>query len=474
MPQGKAVPIALPLTSAPGQHGQESAGRLVNCYAVPLQKGARNEASRRRVPGLTSWGTSGGTNFRGMLLVSSTLYAVWNSRVEKFTSAAGAGTLVSTTGTGTDDVFMARNNNATPQIVMVSPANGAFSITSTTVTSFADSDLPAPNSVCFVGGYFFFTIGDGRCFATDLNAITVNPLNFATAESKPDTLYRAIPLGGQLLLCGSNSMEVWGPPINATAFPFSYVHTISKGLAGRYAIAGFEDGFGQGLIFVGDDNAVHMLSGYQPNKISPPDLDRLIEAVSDKDTLKASVHVSAGRAVFVLSCADWTWEFSLNSLKWNERESYGLARWRGKGSQYAFGKWLCGDTESGNILEISASTPTEVDDPLRMRIESGPASSFPYRTRIDRIDVDVTAGVGDATGTDPIATDPAVQISVAPDGVTFGPPRLAKIGRQEITDQRVFATRFGLSGAPGMRVRLDISDPVDVGVMGLSVTPRAA
>lgn len=468
-----AVPFPLPISTAPGRHGQDSSGRLLNCFAIPLQEGSRSRSIIRRVPGLTSFGTSGGTGFRGMIVVGSTLFAAWGSRIERYTSSGGAGTLVGTLN-GSAKVFWARNNNATPQIVVVSPPDGAFVVTSGSVNSYPDSDLPAPNSVCFHGGYFFFSIGDGRMFASDVNSTAVNALNFATAESKPDTLSRIVPMGGQILACGSNSMELWGPPINATGFPYSYVHTIPRGLAGAYAIAGHEDGFGKGPIFVGDDNAVHMINGYSPEKISPPDLDRLIEAVTDKSTLEASVYVAEGRSIWVLSCADWTWEFNLNSLKWNERESYGLTRWRGTCSHYAFGKWLTGDTTAGNILQIDATSKTEISNPLRMRIESGPASAFPARVRIDRVDVDLTAGVGIATGTDPIATDPNIEISVAPDGVAFGPPRLVKIGRQAIYDQRVFATRFGLSGVAGTRIRLDVSDPVDVGIMGLSATPRVA
>lgn len=465
------APIPFPLSSAPGRHGQESAGRLLNCYAVPLQEGAKSQSSRRRVPGLSSFGTSEGEGYRGSILVGSILYAVWEDLVVSYTSA-GVGSVVDNTVTGSDRVALARNNNGTPQIVMVSPNNGAFEISSGSVISFADGDLPVPAWVFFHGGYFFFPIGDGRCFASGVNAVTVDATHFITAESKPDTLLRGAPLGGQILLCGSNSMEVWGPPINATGFPYSYVHTIPRGLAGRYALAGHEDGFGRGPIFVGDDNAVHMLNGYTPEKISPPDLDRLIEAVSDKDTLEASVYVSEGRSMWVLSSDDWTWEFNLTSLKWNERESYGLTRWRGTGGTYAFGKWLVGDTRSSNILWVDPTAKTEAGDPLRQRIESGPIHKFPLRARIDRIDIDVTAGVGDATGDDPVATDPTLEISVAPNGVDFGPPRLAKLGRQALYGQRVFATRFGLCGAPGMRVRLDLSDPVDAGVIGGVVTAR--
>lgn len=461
------VAIPFPLSTSPGTHEQESAGRLINVMAEPLGEGARAKAKFIRAPGLSSFATSSEETYRGGILVGGTFFAAWDGEVRRYTSAGGAGNAVGDMP-GDAHVFWARNNKTTPDIVAVAPGEGAFSVTAGSVVSFADGDLPIPNSVCFLQGFFIFTIGDGRVFASGLNDITVDPLDFATAESKPDTLYRAVPIGtGQLLLCGSNSMEVWGPPINASGFPFSYITTIPRGLIAANAIAGHEDGFGKGIIFVGDDNGVHVLNGYQPDKISPPDLDRLIEAVEDKTTLEAGVFVWQGHACFALSSPEWTWVFDLNTLKWHERESYGLTRWRATQPQYAFGKWLVGDTQSGNILAIDPAAKTEVGTILRARCESGPAHAFPARTACMRADFDITTGVGQAAGEEPTQTDPQVGISWSDDGgVTWGVPLLRPLGRQAVAKYPVSITRTGLTTSKGRRWRLDVSDAVYFSLMG--------
>src|SRR5690606_27187527 len=116
---------------------------------------------------------------------------------------------------------------------------------------------------------------------------------------------RPVPWGDQLLLCKSSSIEVWsGGTVNDTGFPYNRVTVIQRGVIGAAAIAGHEDGFGAALIFVGDDCAVHALAGgYEPVRISPPALERLIEAVEDKSTLEASVYIADGHPRWVLSCA---------------------------------------------------------------------------------------------------------------------------------------------------------------------------
>lgn len=468
----KTVDIPFPLSTATGKTPQEAAGRLLNCYAEPLGEGARSKAVWRRSPGASKFCTTTQTGFRGGLLVASTLYAAFSGKVTSYTSA-GVETVVGNLS-GTKGVFWARNNKVpTPDIVAVDPDNGAFTVTSSSVVTFADSDLPAANCVCFQDGYFFFGIGDGRCFSSDLNDITVNSLNFAKAESKPDGINRVIGYNGQLFMFGPNTTEIWYNAGNAVGFPYSRTTVISRGLAGRYAVAGQEDGFGGALIWVADDSTVVRLNGYQPEKISPPDLDRLISAVSDKNTLEAEVYIIGGHAKWVLSSPTWSYEFDLNSQKWNERSSSltGSGRWRFTQSLNAFSKWIAGDTIStADLIYVDDSVYKENSAQQLFRIESGPVQKFPNRTRISRADFDFVVGVGSAAGADPIETEPVVQISWSLDGGrNWGNPLFRKLGAQQRT-QRITITRLGLSGPDGIMFRLDVSDPVYVALMGGTCT----
>jgi hypothetical protein len=461
-----AVPF--PLLSAPGRAPQAAGGRLINCYPEKLAATAGQPYAYWRVPGIKSWGTTVGTGFRGLLVVGSTLYVVVGTKVYTFSSAGGVGTQLSGTLPGTTPVFMARNNAATPNIAIVAPGDGAFIVSGGAVSAYPDADVGQPNSVKFHKGFFIFTYGDGSTIASDVNSTSVNAFNKAAAESKPDTLYCAMPLGnGQYLLAGSSTLEVWGGQVNDTGYPFSYVATIARGIVGPYAIAGDQDGWGKGIFLVGDDFKVSTLDGYTPVPISIPDLDLLIEREADKTLITVSVYVSQGHGFVAVQAPAWCWEYDTTLQVWHERQSYLKTYWRAMLPVKAFDKWLCGDKDSGNILQIDGATQSEVSNPVRMRIETGPFGAFPKAVRINGIELYVTKGVGLATGTDPVQTDPVLEISCSRDGGNlFGKPRQVHVGQQALTKGRVRAMIWGQAEVQGVRWRFDFSSDVNFGFMG--------
>lgn len=281
---------------------------------------------------------------------------------------------------------------------------GAFSGVPTVYT--ANTILPEPNSVAFQDGYFFFTIGDGRVFATGINNLTVNALTQITVQAKADVqLLRVVAFSGLLLFFTTGSCEVWQDAANpAPNFPYSRLAVLEFGLAQSTAIAGWETGFSE-LLWVAQDFGVHWMTSGQLGqvKISTSDLDRLIEAeIRAGNMLKAGVYIASGKKLWVLSSPDWTWEFNLQTNKWAERQSltpagaYGA--WRGVGGHPAFGKWLLGDEQSGNLLWADDTNPTENGTPMLYRVESGPVKKFPDQLRVARADFDFVVGVGQAVG----------------------------------------------------------------------------
>lgn len=470
-------PIPVPLPTAPGSKIQESAGRLINCYAEALGPTAPNQFVIRRAPGLVNFGTTTQSGCRGFLEVGGVLYVGMSGKLEKLTTAGGAAVNVGNM-TGTKKGFFAHNNNTTPDKWFVDPDGNIAVITPTTVTNaWPDVDLPAVNSTCTIDGYGVFTTGDGRAFATDLNSTAVNALSFGKAEAKPDGLTRCIAWGDKLLLFGTKTTEVW-TNVGTSPFPFARNFVIPRGIAGPYCVTGFEDSFSKVPVWVGDDNATYKYGGSEPIKISPPDLDALVEAVSDKTTLEMCSYISRGHPLIQLSSSTWTRVFDLNTEKWHERDSYLETRSRITQSIYAFGKWLCGDTETGNVQQIISSAFDEVGSPLRYRIESGPVLNFPYGTTVGRADFNFVTGVGQASGTDPIQTDPTVEISWSDDGgQTWSAPVQRKLGRQGVTGALIsLIAETGRASWLGRRWRIDVSDAVYVGFLfgSQSDDPRAA
>jgi hypothetical protein len=184
--------------------------------------------------------------------------------------------------------------------------------------------------------------------------------------------------GGRLLFFGTQTTEVW-TDAGTTPFPFAR-NVIPSGLGRALLRVGYEDGFSRGPIFVGDDSCVYKLDGYTPTKVSTADLDGLIEAVSDKTTLEATAFISRGHAFWQLSCPAWTWVLDITTSQWAQRDSYLVNRSRISGAINAFSKWLTGDTAAATSADHDNRETMRSEDPLRLRIESGPVMNFPGGT----------------------------------------------------------------------------------------------
>lgn len=461
--------VPFPVLTAPGLRPQLAGGRLVNTYPEKLAATAGKPYGWFRVPGLGVLGTAPSGRYRGgVQLNANVFYGVFGTTVYKFFPGGGAGVPLVGAVPGSGIVFAARNNAANPDVVFVSPGDGAFWINGVeNVVAYPDLDVQNPNSVVFHKGFFIFTYGNGLTRSSNVNTTAINTTSFATAESKPDTLYRPVPLGnGQLLLCGSTTLEVWGGA-NETGYPFSYIATIARGIIGPAAIAGAEDGFGKGIFFVGDDFRVSRLDGYTCTPISNSDLDTLIEREPNKAAIRVGVFNSRGHGFVVVQGATWCWVFDTTLSTWHERYSYLKNYWRGLYPINAFSKWLCGDSDAANLCEISASYRKELGQPIMMRIETGPFGAFPNAVRINSIELYLTKGASDALGHDPDETNADVAISISRDGgQTWSNPRIVKIGRQSITNGRVRASIWGQAEVQGVRWRFEESAGLDFAFMG--------
>lgn len=463
------VAIPLPDESAPGEHVHQSGGRLINCAALPLVGNAASGLSRRRPPGLTLFATSDHTGYRGGKQVGANLYSAWASSsgvVSKVTSSGGAVTDLTGNLPGTAQAFFAANNAGTPDVVAVVPGEGAFTVTTAAVSAFADGDVGSPNSVCFHKGFFIFSYGDGKMRSTGVNNVSVATTDVATAEYKRDTLYRVVSFEGSLIAFGSESTEHWGGQ-NDTGFPFSYIAADDVGIVGPYAVTGDQDGWNAGLHFASSDFRVRRKEGYKSVPVSKPDLDRKIAALADKTTIKCYSYIWNGIPIVGVTCAEWTWELNCQTGRWHERASYLDVHWWGLAPVKAFDKWIAGHSENGNLYEIDPDNHKEGDEPLVMRIESGPLGDYPNAIRVDRLAVLLTRGVGIAAGSDPDQTDPTAEISFSPDGgQNWRTPRQVKIGRQALMKGRTAVNNLGHAEPNGGRIRIDIADAVPAGVMG--------
>jgi hypothetical protein len=464
--------IPFPVSSAPGVKPQEGAGRLINCFAEKMEQGAifpvlwKRSAGLRQILELATY-----THLRGAIYLSSTLLVVMDTRVQAVTlsgvtfSAVDLGALA-----GSDAVTIARNNAATPNIVCVSTA-GCFNLfTGSAPTAFADADLPASNSVSVLDGYFIWTIGDGRIFASGLNSVSVATNSFTTAQVRPGGLLRGVSFKAEFYAFGPSGCEVYSDA-GTSPFPLAFKLAIPRGIAGTHAIAGWEEGWSNQLIWVGDDGVVYRMNGYIPEPISNDDVSRAIQAAilaGQGATLEASVYMQGKHAIWQLTNPGvWTWEFNATTGNWHQRQSFNRNDCRASRSIRAFNRWIAGDRTTGLLFSIDETYHREANNSLPYILRSGVGAVFPSRLRIPRIDLDFTAAVGDAAGEDPMQTNPSVLIRWSNDGgYSFKNPVTRRLGQQGAGNKRVTVLRGPLTGPTGIVIEMEVDDPVHTGFMG--------
>lgn len=464
--------ILFPITTSPGSRPGEGAGRLINCYAEKLPEGARNGFVRRRSPGLRRIAQTGHVGCRGVHYYNGNLFVAQKDRLTRV-NYTGAGFTVTDLGNlpGDDRVTFARNNKAPVNDILCVTEDDTFVITASgPPASLSDGDLPQAISIDFMDGYFIWAIRDGRFFVSGINDTTVSALDFGKAESHPGGIYRAIAFGELLYLCGPNSIEAWQNAGNATGSPFSRAAVIPRGIVGTFAIAGNEYGF-PALVFVSDDNGVYSLAGgYQPQKISTPDLDRLIGAVADKSQIDVTVSITDGHQWATVSGPGFSWEYEVGTGLWHERASYLLDHWRGVCSTTAFDAWVIGDRTTDDVWILDQKVMREGEKPLVMTAISVPGANFPNRTIIPRADFDLIVGQGLVTGEEPIETEPSCLIYWSDDGGNkWSQPLKRSIGRLAEFKETVSVNRTGTAVRYGRLWKIEISDPVYAAILGGSM-----
>jgi hypothetical protein len=454
-PVPQPQPFAFPKSSTPGSRAGEGEGRLLNCYLS--KEGDR--AYLRRSPGLaTYWGLAPSSAVcRGMIIVNSIFYIVRGTSVFRTDGVAAAVTLTGTIP-GTDGVTLARNNRttagaSTPDIVAVRESGGAYTLSTTAVAAYPDVDLPTTvNSVDFLGGYFLFSNPDGRFFASDLNTTAINALSFTTAENRADPLRRIIVSGNIVYAMGGSTIEPY-TNVGTTPFPLQRAATVPPiGVLSTMTAVGNEEGWNNPIFFVGSDKTVKVLSGYETNTVSTPDVDRFISA-STTSTIDMLVYVWNGHPFVVISSNVGTWAMDVVSKDWHERLSQTTTRWRAIRSGYAYDIWWFNDTLSGALFVMTAAL-TEAGAARTIDFaQSGPMKGFPVRIS-SRLAVDMTEAEGGS-----------IALSWSHDGgKTFGTELTRSLAEADHVPVRV--SSLGKSTQHGIIIKVRWLDAVDSSISG--------
>lgn len=457
--------IATPFGSSKNKYSFMGQATTVNGYPEIRGEGDKARFVILPAPGMTSFSAVTDTPCRGSLYLEDldSARVVHSGRVWKVVSAGTATNLGIVPGV--DPVAICRNKKTTPQTVIQCDA-GVYLEEGEVVARINDSLLDDCIWVESHAGYIIYMFATGRFRISAQNeAATIDSLDFATADQNPDKLICGKAVGDTVLFFKQFSIEPWRHTGNAD-FPYEPIPgaVIRKGILAPHSLREFDNS----LVWVGlskeGDRAVYRLDGYQPVKISTPEVDRAIAAETSPEDIEGFSYSMEGHAFYTITGETFSYTYGLPENRWHPRKSYGRENWRARFSFQGWNKIIVGDRLTGSLFELDPDVFTENDETMVFDLTFPTMHIFPNGGIVDALHLDMLTGRGAVLSTAQ-GYDPKAMLTKSTDGGnTFGSERELDLGRSGEYYTRVTTRRLGKMDAQGAVFRLRISDPIPRGL----------
>jgi hypothetical protein len=323
------------------------------------------------------------------------------------TSALWVGLPVSGAGIPSGATISSITNSTT----FVISANATATATGVDVTvsplfsSITDPDFPGAVGVGFLDGYFVFSEPNSQRFwvTASYNGLSIDALDFASAEGSPDDLVTLIVDHREVWLFGINTVEVW---YNAGLpdFPLARIQGAFNeiGCLAAYSVAKLDNG----LFWLGRDargnGIVYRSKGYTGERISTHAVEWQIQQYDTLSDAVAYTYQQDGHSFYVLNfpTANTTWVYDVSTGVWHERagwENNDFTRQRGNCQMNFGGEIVIGDYVGGGIYAYDLNVYTEagsVQKWLRSWRALPTGQNNLKRTTQHSLQLDCEAGVG--------------------------------------------------------------------------------
>lgn len=439
------------------------AQRSINLYPVLDQQG-KEVSALYGTPGLSLFATAGSAGGRGCFpAANGRAFVVTGSSVYEL-SSDGVATLIGSLQTTTGNVSMDENGlqlgicDGTYVYIFTYSTNAFLQVT--------DVDLPNPaGAITFIDGYFVINQGlTGKFYISGLyDGTSWASLDFATAESSPDNLLRAINAVGQLWLLGDKTGEIW-TNTGASAFPFERISgaKMEAGILAPHTAIPLDNS----LFWLGKDNngsgIVYRANGFSPERISTEAIELLIQQATSPTTIRAYPYQQDGHTFYVLTGGGLPTSpvYDVSTKLWHERAylntSGAFESHLGACGMFAFNRTLVVSRVNGKVYTMSLTVYS--DDSMAIASERvyTHLSNENERHRLNKLEIAMETGVGLQTGT---GTDPQITLWISRDGgrsySTGYQTSFGKVGKYKA---RAVWRRLGNAFDVTFKVR--ITDPV--------------
>lgn len=340
--------------------------RMVNLYPEIVAEGGKEPAYLMRAPGLRFLKALGQGPIRGLWTYGGYGFAISGDKLYRIDSSWNV--TIKGTVSGTGPVSMV--DNGTQLFIACNGPSYIYNLTTDAFAKITDSDFPGAVSVGYIDGYFVFTEPNSQRFwvTSLLDGLSIDPLDFASAEGSPDGLVSLIVDHREIWLFGTNSIEVWYDA-GLQDFPLARIQGAFNeiGCAATYSVAKLDNG----LFWLGADargkGIVYRSKGYTGERISTHAVEWQIQQYADISDAIGYTYQQDGHSFYVLifPAADTTWVYDVATGSWHERAGWAHNQFTRHRSncQMAFnGEIVVGDYQNGNIYAFDMNNYTDNGD----------------------------------------------------------------------------------------------------------------
>lgn len=330
--------------------------RMVNLFPEIVPEGGMEPGFLQRAPGLRKLASIGAGPIRGLWSFNGDAYTAFvvsgNGlyKIDRWWNATYIGSI-----DGTSPVSMADNGT---QLFIA--ANGPSYIYNNVTNAFAqisDPDFPGAVTVGYLDGYFVFNEPNSqKIWVTQLlDGLSIDPLDFASAEGSPDGVVGLIIDHREVWVMGTNSTEVWydaGLP----DFPLARIQGAFNelGCIAPQSIAKMDNT----IYWVGQDargrGIVYRANGYNGQRVSTHAIEWQLQQYDDLSDAVAYTYQQDGHSFYVLNVpsGNTTWVYDAATNAWHERAAFSdgeFYRHRANCQMFFSNEIVVGDYQNSNI-----------------------------------------------------------------------------------------------------------------------------
>ena len=453
--------------------------RTVNLLLEPLSN-KPDQYVLYGAPGLRPVALLPSAPVRGLYTTSTSRVFAWTSTT-LFEVFAGLSFLArGTIPTGLSPISAA--DNGQHMVFSVEGQGRLYNLSTDTLAALPTTGPQTWGHFGYLDGYVLCSEPGTRRFwySALLDATTWPTLHQYAAEARPDPITSLIVDHRQVVLFGTQSIEIWNstgrpPPPSDPIGPFARMESVAieQGNEAEWSVAAADSTFfwlggsprGQGPVWA--------MKGYEPQRISSWALEEAMRHMPTVADARAFSLRQGGHAFLGLTfpAGNQTWLFDRATGAWTELASLdddgSLSAYPCEVTTLAFGHHLFGDRTSGQLYVSDTSYHRYGTSPRLCRRSTPHVRKEQDRVRYTKFGLLLDAGRGLDGGAVP-GDPPLVTLRTSTDqGHTWGYGRQRSAGK--IGQYGQVVNWFQLGQSRSMAFEVSCSDPVPIAWLGATV-----